>query len=186
MEDTRILELLWARVESALEALAEKFGERLYQTAMNILGCRQDAQECVNDTYFALWNAIPPERPEPLAGYVHRVGRNTALKRLRHDTAQKRDGTYDLSLEELSGCIPGGSLEEAWDAVYLGQCIDRFLDTLSRENRVLFLRRYWFGDAVKDISQALGLTENTTSVRLSRLRDKLRNYLMKEGYFNEA
>lgn len=186
MEDTRILDLLWARAESAIGALAEQFGARLYRTAINILGNSQDAQECVNDTYLALWNAIPPKRPEPLAGFVHRVGRNTALNRLRQDTAQKRSGAYDLSLEELAGCIPGGSFEEAWDARVLGQTIDAFLATLSRENRVIFLRRYWFGDAVKDIARHFGMTENAVSVRLSRLRASLKDYLIKEECYYEA
>ena len=186
MEDMKILDLLWARAESAIEALAEKFGARLHRTAMNILGNFQDAQECVNDTYLALWNTIPPQRPEPLAGFVHRVGRNTALKRLRQDTVRKRDGSYDLSLEELAGCIPGGSLEEAWDAKVLGQTIDRFLDTVSRENRVIFLRRYWFGDSIKDLAVCTGLTESAVSVRLNRIRDKLKKYLITEGYFHEA
>lgn len=186
MDDNRILDLLWARAESAIEALAEKFGTRLHRTAMNILGDFQDAQECVNDTYLALWNTIPPQRPEPLAGFVHRVGRNTALKRLRQNTAQKRCSAYDLSLEELSGCIPGGTLEEAWNAKVLGQAIDAFLDTVSRESRVIFLRRYWFGDTVKDIAQNLSMTENAVSVRLNRLRASLKDYLIREECYDEA
>ena len=121
MEDMKILDLLWARAESAIEALSEKFGARLHRTAVNILGNFQDAQECVNDIYLALWNTIPPQRPEPLAGFVHRGGRNTALKRLRQNTAQKRDSAYDLSLEELAGCIPGGSLEEALKEIFRGE-----------------------------------------------------------------
>lgn len=182
MEDAKILDLLWVRAESAIAALAEKFGARLHRMAMNILGNFQDAQECVNDTYFALWNAIPPQRPEPLAGYVYRVGRNTAMKRLRANTARKRDSTYDLSLDELAAWIPGSSLEDSWNAKILGQAIDRFLDTISRENRVIFLRRYWFGDSVKAIAQDTGLAENTVSVRLNRVRSKLKDYLTEEGY----
>lgn len=186
MEDGKILDLLWARAESAIEALAEKFGARLHRTAMNILGDFQDAQECVNDTYLALWNTIPPQRPEPLAGFVHRVGRNTALKRLRQNTAQKRNSAYDLSLEELSGCIPGSTMEEAWNAKVLGQAIDAFLDTVSRENRVIFLRRYWFGDSVRDIAQTFSMTENAVSVRLNRLRASLKDYLIREECYHEA
>ena len=186
MEDGKILDLLWARAENAIEALAEKFGARLLQTAMNILGSFQDAQECVNDTYLALWNAIPPQRPEPLAGFVHRVGRNTALKRLRQNTALKRCSTYDLSLEELSGCIPGSTMEETWNAKVLGQAIDAFLDTVSRENRVIFLRRYWFGDTIKDIAQNLSMTESAVSVRLNRLRASLKDYLIREECYDEA
>lgn len=187
MEDKKILELLWNRIESALDALANKFGRRLLYTAMNILGNPQDAEEAVSDTYMALWNTIPPEKPDPLAGYVHRTGRNIALNKRRHLTAQKRSSQYDVSLEELAGFLPAPSFEEMLDARALGQAIDRFLDTISRENRILFLRRYWFGDSVKELSHTFGMSENTVSVRLSRLRTQLKTYLIeKEGYFHEA
>ena len=154
---------------------------------MNILGNPQDAEEAVNDTYMALWNAIPPERPDPLAGYVHRTGRNVALKKYRHRAAQKRSTQYEVSLKELSDILPGPSIEELLDARELGQAIDRFLDTISKENRVLFLRRYWFGDSVKHLAKATGMSENTVSVRLSRLRSQLKVYLAeKEGLFYEV
>lgn len=185
MDDKKILELLWNRAEAALDALARKFGRRLLHTAMNILGNRQDAEEAVNDTYLALWNAIPPERPDPLAGYVHRTGRNVALKKYRHRTAQKRCSQYDASLEELSGILTGPSLEELFDARELGRAIDRFLDTVSKENRILFLRRYWFGDSIRDLGKTFGMSENTVTVRLSRLRTQLKIYLTdKEGFFH--
>lgn len=186
MDDNKIVELLWNRLESALDALANKFGTRLHRTAMNILGSPQDAEEAVSDTYLALWNAIPPEKPDPLAAYVHRTGRNVALKKYRHLSARKRATQYDVSLEELSGILPGPSFEEQMDARALGQAISRFLDTVSRENRILFVRRYWFGDSVKHLAKAMGLSENTVSVRLSRIRDKLKDYLSKEGFFHEA
>lgn len=183
MSDEQIIRLLWARLEKGLHALADRFGKRLHQTAMNILGSRQDAEEAVNDTYLALWNTIPPAKPSPLAGFVYKVGRNTALKRLRANTALKRVSTYDLSLDELAEAISGGTLEETWDAKQLGQAIDRFLDTISAANRRLFLRRYWFGDRVKDLAAAEGMTENALSVRLSRIREQLRDYLIKEGLY---
>ena len=138
-----------------------------------------------DDALICLWNAIPPSRPDPLAGFVFKTGRNLALKRLRHNTAEKRNSQYDLSLEELSGCIPGSSLEEALSARALGQAIDRFLTALPRESRIMFLRRYWFGDSVGQIAAALGCTENTVSVRLNRCRNKLRTYLEQEGFFHE-
>lgn len=186
MEDKKILELLWNRVESAIDALAKKFGRRLLYTAMNILGNPQDAEEAVSDTYLALWNTIPPEKPDPLAGYVHRTGRNVALKKHRYLTAQKRSTQYEVSLEELAGILPAPSMEEMLDARELGQAIDRFLDTISKENRILFLRRYWFGDSVKTLAKAATLSENTVSVRLSRIRIQLKDYLYKEGFFHEA
>ena len=182
MEDKRIFQLLWQRAEHAIEAMTKHYGPRLYRTAMNILGRHEDAEESVNDTYLAVWNAIPPETPEPLAGYVYKTGRNLALKRLRHDTAQKRRRDYDLSLEELEGCLAGASLQDEIDARLLGRAIDRFLDTLPAQSRILFLRRYWFGDSVKDIAKDQGMSQNAVSVSLSRTREKLRSYLMKEGF----
>lgn len=181
MEDHEILALLWQRAQSAIPALAERFGAHLYRTAMNLLNSPRDAEECVNDTYMAIWNAIPPNRPEPLRPYVYRIGRNIALNRLRSNTAQKRSG-YELSLDELEGCIPAPCLE---DGRALGQAMDAYLNTLSKENRIMFLRRYWFGDTVKDIAKAFGMTENAVSVRLSRVRDGLKAYLIKEGYYYE-
>ena len=101
MEDQKIVKLLWQRAESAIEALARKFGNRLMSIAMNILGVRQDAEETVNDTYLAVWNTVPPRKPEPLAGYVYAIGRNISLDRLKYMTAEKRDGRYDVPIDEL-------------------------------------------------------------------------------------
>lgn len=185
MDDRNILNLLFERSEQALTVLGQKFGPGLLATARNILGDNQDAEECVSDTYLAIWNAIPPAKPDPLAGFVFKTGRNLALKRLRHNTAQKRNSHYDLSLEELSGCIASGNLDEALSARELGQSIDRFLDTLPRDSRIMFLRRYWFGDTVGQIATVLGYSENAVSVRLNRCRSKLRTYLEQEGYFHE-
>ena len=182
MEDKRIFQLLWQRAEHAIEAMTKHYGPRLYRTAMNILGRHEDAEESVNDTYLAVWNAIPPETPEPLAGYVYKTGRNLALKRLRHDTALKHRRDYDLYHEELEGCLAGASLQDEIGARLLGRAIDRFLDTLPAQSRILFLRRYWFGDSVKDIAKDRGMSQNAVSVSLSRTREKLRSYLMKEGF----
>jgi len=183
MDDKKILQLLWSRCNSAIDALAEKFGKRLYLIAVNILSDHQDAEETVNDTYLALWNAIPPQRPEPLCAYVYRTGRNTALKRLRTRTAQKRNSNYDLSLDELAEILPVNSLEEQVDARALGQAIDAFLSTISTENRIVFVRRYWYGDSIADLAAAMNRTESALSVRLHRIRVQLKNYLNKEGFW---
>lgn len=145
-----------------------------------------DAEECTNDTYFAPWNAIPPVSPDPLAPYVYRTGRNTALKRLHRDTAKKRDSRYDIYLEELNGCLPIGDLEQIIDARELGRAMDRFLDSISRESRYIFVRRYWFGDSVGEIAKDLKMQENAVSVILNRIRNSLKEYLKKEGYRYEA
>ena len=185
MDDKHILNLLFDRSEQALAILAQKFGPRLLTTARNILGNNQDAEECVSDTFLAIWNAIPPKKPDPLAGFVFKIGRNLALKRLRYNTATKRNAHYDVSLDELSGCIPDNCLDETISARELGQTIDRFLDTLSQDSRIIFLRRYWFGDSVSQIAASTGYSENAISVRLNRCRSKLRTYLEQEGYSHE-
>ena len=183
MDEKTILELLWNRAESAIAALQKSFGKGLYRLAMNILGSHPDAEETVSDTYFALWNSIPPQHPEPLAPYVYRTGRNLSLKRLRSNTAVKRDDRYDLCLEELSESLSGGSMDDAMDAKELGLAIDRFLNTQAKENRVLFVRRYWFGDSVSELAKRFGMTAGSVSTRLSRVRSSLKEYLMKEEIY---
>ena len=182
MNDSAILDLLWSRDEMAIDALSTRFGTRLLHMAESILGSSQDAEEVVNDTYLALWNAIPPAKPDPLEAYIYKVGRNIALKHLRHNSAIKRDPGYTLCLEELAQVLPDDSLEETVDARLLGQAINRFLDTLSQKDRVLFVRRYWFGDDMDALSKTLGLTPPNLFVRLHRIRAKLKTYLKKEGF----
>ena len=182
MEDKQILDLLWQRSEQAIDALIGRFGNLLQRICMNILGDPQDAQECVSDTYMAVWNAIPPKRPDPLTPFICRTGKNIALNRLRSNTAQKRNSQYDLSLEELEPYLGTAAVDETLDARELGQLVDRFLGSVKRDNRIIFLRRYWFGDSVTSIAQEMGMTENAVSVRLSRTRDQLRTYLQKAGY----
>ena len=114
---------------------------------------------------------------------MYRTGRNQALKRLRANTAQKRDSRYDLCLEELSDALPGGTAEEALDARLLGQAIERYLATLSRDQRVLFIKRYWFGKSVSDIAKEAGLSAGAVSTRLSRMRAALRAQLEKEDFY---
>ena len=104
------------------------------------------------------------------------------MNRRRRDSAQKRSG-WEVSLEELSGVLEGPNLEAKVAARALGRAIDAFLDTQSRETRVIFLRRYWFGDSVRDIAKLLGMQENAVSVRLLRTREKLKAYLTEEGYY---
>lgn len=180
MEDREIISLFCSRSNEAIPALDAKFGRRLQRLAKNILSSEADAQECVNDTYLAVWNAIPPQRPVPLSPYVLRICKNIAVSRLRQRTAQKRSG-YEVALEELNEVIPTPSPEDILSARELGQAIDRFLDTLNRDSRVLFLRRYWHGDSIEELAKLFSVPKGTISTRLSRIRGKLKVYLTKEG-----
>ena len=182
MEDRDIISLLWQRHEDAIAALAEKFGQRLQRLAKNILLNESDAQECVNDTYLAVWNTIPPQRPSPLSPYILRLCKNIAISKLRAATAQKRSA-YEIALDELSEAIGMDTLEQTLSSQELGRAIDAFLDTLSREDRFVFLRRHWYGDSVQDIAHSLGQSTNRVSVRLHRIRSKLKDYLIKEGLY---
>ena len=182
MEDREILALLFARSEQAITALSSKFGRRLQRLAGNILPTAQDVEEAVNDTYLAVWNTVPPHNPDPITPYILRICKNISVSRLRILTAQKRSA-YEVALDELSETVGRNTLERIIEARVLGRVIDGFLDTVSQVDRVIFLRRYWYGDRVKDIARRMGMTENAVSVRLNRLRSSLRHILVKEGYY---
>lgn len=178
MEDWAILDLFFTRSEYAIVELDAKYGALFHSLALNILNSSQDAEECVNDAYLGAWNAIPPERPDRLAAYICRIVRNLSVRRLRHEHAAKRAGNYALALEELSECLAANeTVESELDARELTRSLERFLDTLSDENRAIFLRRYWFADSCADIARRTGLTEKNVGVRLTRLRKQLKNFL---------
>lgn len=182
MEDQKIVALFWERSERAIWMLADKYEKLLYKVSYNILRDHEDVMECVNDTYFGVWNAIPPQRPNPLSAFVCRIARNLSLKKYRAKTAGKRNCQLEVALEELSAVIPAPSVEEEWNARELGRRIDLFLEGVEPEQRILFVKRYWFSESVQEIAQEMGISENLVSVRLNRLRKRLKSYLEKEGY----
>lgn len=182
MEDNRIVALLLERSEQALTVLSAKYGGKCHTIAHNVLGNHADAEECVNDALLGVWNSVPPHRPDPLSAYVYRVTRNTAIKRYRANTAAKRNSHYDVALEELESCLPAAeTVEQAADAAVLAEALNAFLAILSTDDRVLFLRRYWYTDPVTVLAAATGTSPHYVSVRLSRIRQKLRTFLEKEG-----
>lgn len=182
MEDREILDLLFARSQEGVKQLSQKYGKLFFRLAKNILGNDLDAEECVNDAYLGAWGRIPPERPEPLLPYLCKIVRNLSLKRYRWNTASKRNAGMDTAYDELEGCLASTWQTEAeQDARELKETVEGFLDTLSKEDRILFLRRYWFADSHADIAARLGITENNAAVRLSRIRNRLRKYLKEHG-----
>lgn len=182
MEDQEIIELFLARSEQAITQLQGKYENRLMQIAWNILNNRFDAEECVNDAYFAAWNAIPPQKPEPLLTYVCHIVRNLSIKRYHANNARKRNSHYDVALDELGECIQSKATVESEYAVKeLAGEINSFLSTLSRENRIMFVRRYWFSDSIADIAKMFNTSSKNISLRLLRVRQRLKKYLEKEG-----
>lgn len=183
LEDSEIIELFNSRSEQAISETWEKYGAACLAISQNILGTSLDAEECVSDALLALWNAIPPEKPNPLRAYLFRVVRNISISKYHSNIAGKRNSFYDVALDELEGCLVGiTSVEQEITARELSTLIDRFLGTLDEDSRMLFVRRYWYSDGIKDLAERFGITENNLSVRLSRIRSKLKKYLQKEGY----
>ena len=144
---------------------------------MNILHSFQDSEECVSDTYGRCWDTMPPQRPGSLRAYLGTIIRNLSISRYRASRAQKRFGGAEVLLSELSDCVPA----PAFTPEELSELISRWLDGLGEEDRALFLRRYWNGDAVKDLALELGVRPNALTKRLLRLRESLRRSLEREG-----
>ena len=182
MTDTEIINLFSERSEQAIDELAKKHGNAVARVARNILGNEQDTEECVNDTYLGTWNAIPPHRPSPLRTFVCKIARNLATKKYHSNTAVIRNSQYDLVLDDLEEILAdSNSVEEDYEAEELRSAINGFLATLNPSDRFLFMRRYWYSDPVKDIAKMAHSTTNSVTVRLFRIREKLRHYLVKEG-----
>lgn len=183
MDDKLIIELFYERSEKAIVELSEKYGKLCHKIAQNILNNNSDAEECVNDTYLGVWNTIPPKRPESLVAYVCKIARNIACKRYNYNTASKRNSIYDTALEELEECLLSTkNIESEVESNQLTETIEQFLDSLNPVDRVIFMRRFYFSDSYADISEQTGLSEKNVSVRLARLRSKLRDYLTERDY----
>lgn len=184
MDDKQILELFNNRSEDAIVATKDKYGSILKKIARNVLGNGEDAEECVNDAYLALWNSIPPQKPDPFGAYACRVTKNLSLKKHRHNTAAKRNSYYDASLDELADCLMSkDSIEDTINEKELKEAIDRFLGSIKTIDRVLFVKRYWFAQDVDQIAEETGYDKNYVNVHLHRIREKLKAFLIKEKLY---
>lgn len=184
MDDKQIIELYWKRDETAIRETDTRYGRYLWTVAYNVLADREDSQECVNDSYYKAWSAIPPHRPVSLSSFLVRIVRQLAVDRFRHRSAQKRTPSeYVLSLDELAECVSGGEEpQETAELSLLAQTVSDYLRSLSREVRYAFLWRYYFMDSVKEIARRLDSTESQVKSMLYRTRVGLRKYLEKEGF----
>ena len=180
MEDEKIIELYFARDETAFYETRAKYGPYCTAIAYNILSSFEDTEECISDTYLHTWNSIPPNRPENLKGYVGRITHNLALTMFRKRNAKKRCAITDV-LEELQ--IP--SLDDPRETVErkeFSQIISDYLWTLPEEKCRIFILRYWYYESIQSISRATGWKEARIRSELSRIRKKLRSYLEQEGF----
>lgn len=182
ISDNEIIALFFNRSQEAIKELADKYGKMCVHFSYRILKNDCDAQECVNDSYLAVWNTVPPNKPNPLKTYLMKIVRNISLTKYKSNTAQKRNSYYDTSLEELENVIfENDSVEIQAEKSELTEYINKFLATLPKEDRVIFLKRYWFCQSYSEIAASVNLSEKNVSVRLTRTRKKLKKYLEKEG-----
>lgn len=185
LEDIDIINLFWNRNEDAIRETDIKYGRLCKKIAGNILSFPEDADECVNDAYLGVWNAIPNERPSVFSAFLCRIVRNVSIKRYEYIHAQKRNPGVVVSLEELYECISDESSEDIMEGEFsdgvLKEAINRFLDSLNDDARNVFIRRYWFFDPIKEIGRKYGMSVSKVDSILVRTRKKLKHFLINEG-----
>ena len=186
LEDSKIIKLFWDRDENAIKEVSDKYSAYCRSIAHNILGNVGDAEECVNDTFLQAWNSIPPHKPLFLRAFLGKITRNLSFNRYNYNNAEKRrHGEIALVLDELAECIGISSVENEIEAKELSAFINKFIRTLPHRDGNIFIRRYYFTESVKSISDRYGISENNVSVILNRTRAKLKKQLIKEGYIYE-
>ncbi|MCI8513366.1 MAG: sigma-70 family RNA polymerase sigma factor [Lachnospiraceae bacterium] len=182
MEDKDILRLYFERSEYAVEETKKKYGNMLRALAARILSDRRDAEECENDTYLGAWRTIPPQNPQNLPAYLARIARNQALKRYEFLRAGKRNRELEVSFEELEGCLADIEKGDAGREDELADSLNDFLGNLEKENRRVFLLRYWYCLSVREITAECEMTRSQVESRLFRTRSKLRQFLTERGF----
>ena len=181
MEDTKIIELYFARSEEAICQTDAAYGRKLFSLADRILQNDEDSEEAVSDTYMKTWETIPPHRPTYLFAYLAKICRHFALGKLDWKKAAKRSAEVISLTDEMALCIPDRQREAEMADKEIGRALNAFLEGLSQESRVIFLRRYWFCDTIAEIADRYGISESKVKMRLKRTRDHLADYLHKEG-----
>lgn len=182
MEDNQIIELYFSRDESALAETAKKYGTFCLCIAMNVLSVKEDAEECVNDTYHTAWNQIPPTRPDSFRAFLGRIVRNCSISKYRARHAKKRFNGMEVMLSELNDCVPAqGTVEQEIEAKELSEYINIWLEGLKTEDRVLFVRRYWYGEEVRDLARQCEVSATQMTQKMLRLRRKLKMFLEEKG-----
>lgn len=183
MNDLQIIDLYFERSETAIVQTAAKYGLFCHHIALNILSIDEDAEECVNDTYLQAWNSIPPQRPDKFRAWLGRVVRNIAINLWNKNHCQKRYAGMEQILDELEECIPSPeTVERQIEEKELTEVIDAWLESLHRDDRILFVRRYWNGTAVVELAKETGTEPKKLARHMYSLRQNLKSALEKEGY----
>ncbi len=182
MDDEKIIEMLFSRAEESISVIDKKYGATCKKIAEDILGNEQDAEECVSDAYLGVWNTVPPERPNPFSTFLYRILRNLSLKKLTANKAKKRSAMFEELITELEEYLPSAeTVENRMEQMELAKAIDEFLETLTPDNRKVFLRRYWFSESYEQIAEDLCMSKGNVSMRLVRTREKMRKFLEERG-----
>lgn len=185
MEDREIIKLFNERSEQGVIELSKKYGRLCRQIAHNVLQDESDVEECINDAILDVWNQIPPKEPVSLGAFVCTIVRCKAVNRYNLNTRQKRNSSYDVALHELDECIENGeNVEKMIEDKELSKIIDEFLASLDKSSRVMFVCRYWYSEPVNKIAVKMNKTPQYVSVRLARIRNKFRKYLIEKGAYN--
>lgn len=181
MEDEQIVQLYLNRDEGAIRETENKYGRLCFQLANAILDSLEDSQECVNDAYLSLWNAIPPAQPKNLMAFLCKITRNLSLKKLEYLQAKKRNPNMVISLSELEAILPDNRIRVNLENEELGQLISLFLRGEPSDARKVFIRKYWFFDSISDIAERYSFSESKVKSMLHHTRSRMRQYLVKEG-----
>lgn len=181
MDDSKIIELYFERDDRAIKETQIKYGKLCHRIAYNILNNYEDSEECVNDTYVGVWNAIPPTRPNNFISFICKITRNLSLKRLEFMKREKRSANISISLEELEAVLPDDRYAPNVSDEEVGKLISEFLYTQKEEVRNVFIRKYYFFDSVEEIAERYSFTESKVKNMLFYTRNKLKDYLIKEG-----
>ena len=182
MDDQSIVELYLQRDENAIKESRNKYEAYCYRIAMNILSVAEDVEECINDTWISVWNRIPPVIPKSLKAFLGKLVRDISLSRYRAVHAKKRYNGIELILDELAECIPSEQdIQKSLEQKELSETVNGWLDSLPQEDRVLFVKRYYYGETVKQLSEMQSCTENQMAQKMMKLRNKLKAHLLSGG-----
>ena len=164
MDDAKIIDLFWARNEEAIQETDKAYGRKLHALANKILNNWEDAEESVSDTYMKTWEIIPPQRPQYYYAFLASICRHLSFHKVDWKLAAKRNAEVVTLTQEMEMCIPDTSRDRELEGKELGQIMNAFLESLPKDTRLIFLRRYWHVDTIADIAARYGMTESMRMV----------------------